>query len=122
MTPLGRPPLDGNSGIVKSNARTRVFRATQRAICARSPRRINIAARAHRTGDNFAFRNLRAIAANVFPLRCRLSVYDTVLSYVKLVARMEAMTSPPIPSTGRRVDSSTDEVVLCLFLVRCNFL
>lgn len=42
----GRAAAAGNSGIVKTGARTRVFRATQHAICARSPRRIISYARA----------------------------------------------------------------------------
>lgn len=46
------------------------------------------------------------------------SIYAFCTSdYVKLAARMEAMTSPRIPPFLYNVDSSTDEVVLCLFFV-----
>lgn len=115
---VAAPAAAGNSGIVKTGARTRVFRAaTQRAICARSPRRIISHARAHR----WQFRISKS--PRDCSERCSVALPAVVFTsfstsdYVSLVARMEAMTSPRIPSSVYNVDSSTDEVVLCLFYV-----
>lgn len=79
--------------------------------------------------DNIACARAAPVTISHFEISARLqrtlfrcaatgrSIYVFSTSgYVKLVARMEAMTSPRIPS-GYNVDSSTDEVVLCLFFV-----
>lgn len=79
--------------------------------------------------DNIACARAAPVTISHFEISARLqrtlfrcaagrSIYAFSTSgYVKLAARMEAMTSSPIPSSGYNVDSSTDEVVLCLFFV-----
>lgn len=118
MTPTIEQPLAGNSGIVKTSARTRVFRAT-RHLCAISET------------DNIACARAVPVTISHFEISARLQrtlfrcaaacLVFTRLSgsgYVKLAARMEAMTSLSIPSVRCVVDSSTDKMVLCLFFIR----
>lgn len=67
-------------------------------------------------GDNFAFRNVRADAVNVVFASVVFMCF--VGDYANTAARMEALTSAAIVSSGTSTAcSATGEVVLCLFLI-----